>query len=101
MSAAYDLGQDVEVVGDFRNNGTLYDPTTVKVSVRRPGGKIKTYVYGTDAEVVKDSTGLYYMVITGSLVGVWFYRWFTDTAGQKSADEQRFTILESKATLQA
>ena len=57
-------GDTRTITATFRNAaGTLTDPTTVTFTVRTPTGTETAYVYGTDAEVVKGSTGVYSMVV--------------------------------------
>jgi hypothetical protein len=47
----------------FEVSGTPTDPTTVRFSFRKqgPGSSTTAYVYGVDVEVVKLSTGVYYV----------------------------------------
>jgi hypothetical protein len=96
-----DQGQLATFEGEFRQGVTraLFDPTTVKVSVKRPGGKVVTYVYGTDAALVKDSTGLYHLDQDCNLAGLWYFRWFSDTAAHKCADEQQLVVTPAQAVV--
>lgn len=41
--------------------GVIADPTTVTLRVRPQGGAEVVYVYGTDAELIKDSVGNYHL----------------------------------------
>lgn len=92
-----DQGQLVRLSFAFDEDGDPFDPTDVKVSVRRPGGKVKTYVYGTDAEVVKDSTGRYHLNLLCHLAGLWHYRGFVETSGEQCADEQQIVVIPAQA----
>jgi hypothetical protein len=96
-----DQGQLTTLEMEFRQGATraLFDPTTVKLSVKRPGGKVRTYVYGTDAALVKDSTGLYHVNLLGNLSGLWYARGWTDTSGQECADEQQLVVLPAQAVV--
>ena len=58
----FDIGDAVRIKIAFRNqDGNLDDPTTVtfKYKVTKTGTPV-VYVYGTDAEVVRESVGEYY-----------------------------------------
>jgi len=61
----------------------VLDPSAVSVVVRTPAGASTTYVNGVDASLVKQGTGVYYVLITLSSVGTWKWKW-TGTATQKS-----------------
>ena len=56
------VGNKIRLTCSFTNlAGTATDPTTVTFKIREPDGTITTYIYGTDAEVVKSSTGVFYV----------------------------------------
>ena len=62
----YDVGDLVRLSAAFADtSGSAADPTTVtfKIARRTPGTALvpTVYVFGTDAEVVKDSTGNYHV----------------------------------------
>lgn len=88
----YDVGDDVEVIGEFRDGttGALLDPTTVKLTILRPDGYISTMVYGTDA-ITKSAVGIYKYVVDATLHGTWKYRWFSTGTG-KAAEEGSFNV---------
>ena len=94
----YEFGQLVRIRGEFTrlSDGAAIDPTTVKVSVRRPGGKVTTYQYSTDVEVVKLRTGVYYLDVSANAYGTWTYRWFSEGTGQ-AADESVFQVKQHRA----
>lgn len=56
-------------------NGNDVDPTTVTFEAYSPSGITYTYVYGTDAEVVRRDTGDYYVDFVPDESGRWRYRW--------------------------
>lgn len=92
--STYAKGALVRVTGAFTTAaGTAQDPATVKVTVRKPNGQVSTYTYGTDAAVVKDSTGNYHLDVDANLPGRWVYRWFSTGAGQ-AADEEHFDVTD-------
>lgn len=74
-------GTMVTVRGEFRRpptaeqtQGDLTDPDEVKVHWKDPSGEITTFVYGTDAEVVRESLGVYAMDYVPSGQGKWWYQ---------------------------
>lgn len=92
----YDVGDLVRVTGTFTDSaGTATDPTVVGFKYNDPAGTTTTYIYGTDAEVVKDSTGVYHVDISATTKGVWEYRWYATGVGQ-SAGEGHFTVRVSR-----
>jgi hypothetical protein len=99
MSAnLHDLGDLVRVAAEFKDadTGTLINPDTVNVSIKTPAGHLTTYTYGTDAEVVRDSTGLYHLDVDADTSGTWYYRWFSTGSGQ-AAEEKRFDVRPANA----
>lgn len=74
MTCSYALGGGFRLKGTFTVDDVLTDPTTVTFQLKDPDGIITTFVYGTDPEVVKVSTGIYYMDVTVSKPLTWFYR---------------------------
>ena len=73
----YDIGDDVRVSITFTDEaGDPADPTTsVTLKFSDPSGNVTTWVSGVDAEVVKDSTGVYHADIPASSAGTWAYSW--------------------------
>jgi hypothetical protein len=67
----YKKGQKVRVSCIFAVNGTPTDPTTITCKVMDPSRNVSTYVFGTGADLVKDSTGVYHVdvVTTRSMNG--------------------------------
>jgi hypothetical protein len=69
------------------------DPSTVTLKIRTPSGTESSHVYGTDVNVIKDSTGKYHYVLTLDAKGDWYQRWIGTgavvTAGEKVLRVQR------------
>lgn len=65
------------------DSGAVVDPLAVSVVVRAPDGTLTTYIYGTDAELVKSSVGVYYVLITLAQVGTYKWKW-TGTATEQA-----------------
>lgn len=58
-------GDAVRLSAAFTNAaGTATDPTTVTLKVRPKGGTEEVFVYATDVELVKDTTGNYHLDYT-------------------------------------
>jgi uncharacterized protein YfaS (alpha-2-macroglobulin family) len=87
MQTRYDNGDLVRCTAAFTDTaGTAIDPTTVSFRVKDPAGTITTYAYGTDSELVKDSTGNYHVDIDANTDGIWAYRFSSTGAGQAAAE---------------
>jgi len=74
----------------------LVDPAIVKAIHKTPAGAVVTKTYGTDSEVVKVSTGRYYMDISVTADGTWVYRWESTGTGQ-AAEERSFFVRKKAA----
>ena len=77
MSApnTYDPGDGTTITAEFRNGSdVLTDPTTITFQIRRGEDAIEEYVYGTDAEVVRDAAGQYHLDYVLPAEGRWHYR---------------------------
>lgn len=66
--------------------GTAADPGGVQFKLKSPSGAVTTYVYGTDAEVVKDSTGNYHVDWLIAAAGRHYYGFYGITSGQAVAE---------------
>ena len=89
-------GQPVRLNAVFRDaeTGQMEDPGTLVFKLRGPCSET-AYTYGTDAEVVKDSTGTYHIDVTPNHGGRWFYRWVSTGAGA-GAVEGDFNVQRSR-----
>lgn len=91
----YDIGNIVRCKGAFKDlAGAAFDPLTVTAKIKTPLGAITTYVLGTHAELIKDSTGNYRVNVPVNAQGVWAYR-FEGTGANASAGENTFQVRES------
>lgn len=92
----YDVGDVVRCSVAFANQaGTAVDPSVVTFKVKVPGSSTITYVYGTDAEVVKDSTGNYHVDVTATVEGRYDFR-FAGSSTNVGAGERYFIVRESQ-----
>ncbi len=98
--AQYNLGQVAVLSAVFEDAATeeAADPTTVTCTVIAPDGTETTYTYGTDAQLLKDSTGHYHLDQYCTLPDTWYYQFKGDgDAGTlRAADETNFTVKRSR-----
>lgn len=95
MANVYAKDSLVRVSSEFTVSGTDTDPTTVKCFYKDPNNVVTTLIYGTDAALVKDSTGKYHVDILGNIAGNWWYR-FEATGSVVAANEAEFVISLSQ-----
>lgn len=98
----FEVGQAPKFLANCLSDSTglLADPTTIKVVTRDPAGTEADYVYGTDGEVTKLSTGKYQYAmgqLTGAMVGSWRIRW-NATGALISARTGIFEVVEDGFT---
>lgn len=91
----YDIGDRRKLSCEIRNeSGVLTDPTTLVFTMREPDGTITDYLYGTDAELVKDSVGVYHVYWDCALAGI--HRWRLEADGAVVvAEEALFNVRRS------
>ena len=93
--AVRDVGDRVRISTTVLNSaGTATDPTTLTFKIVTPAGVTTTYVYGTDAELVKASTGNYYVDYTTPTYGRFPYRWVA-TGNVTQATEGTLVVRKS------
>jgi uncharacterized protein YfaS (alpha-2-macroglobulin family) len=93
---AYQVGNVVRCSGAFTTAaGAAVDPSTITFRARKPDGTVTVYVYGTDAQLVKDSTGNYHVDLTANAAGRWAFR-FEGTGSAPSAGERQFSVEASR-----
>jgi len=96
-TAAHDIGDLRRLTVTFTNlAGTITDPTAVTFSIRDPAGVITTYVYLTDAALVKSTTGVYYVDYAITLPGRHAYRW-VGTGAVETAEMGEFYARRNEA----
>jgi len=92
----YPLGTQVAVLAIFRDSDSeLIDPTAVRFLFRDPAGGETEYVYGVDAELVRESEGRYRADIDANMSGNWQYRYYSTGEGQ-AAHEGSFAVDKSQ-----
>jgi hypothetical protein len=90
------IGQGVHCDVIFKNStGQNADPSAVTFKIRNLStGAVTTYVYLTDAQLVKDATGLYHVDFIVTSAGIWSYR-FAGTGAVTAPDERSFLVQRS------
>ena len=101
----YQVGDLVKVQGTFQDSTpTNVDPDNVEVKYTNPEGTTTTKTYSGDSEVVRDSLGVFYLLITIDPAlttphGTWYYRFHgyndTGTPVNRAADESEFYVEKS------
>ena len=91
------VNSPVRIAANFQNdNREDIDPDTVSVKFQSPSGTLSTYVYGTDAALIKASTGDYYIDFTPNESGRWHYRWASTGTDKAIAFEGTFVVQFSQ-----
>ena len=70
----YTVGAKIRLAALFAVDSVETDPTVVTFKMEKPDGSVQTYVYGTDAQLVKDATGYYHVDWLTALQGAHTYR---------------------------
>lgn len=88
-----DLHQSLIAFTDLDN--VAADPTTVTFSWLKPDGTTVAYIYGTDAELVKDSVGNYHVNITYDQKGRQTLKW-TATGTVELVEQIETYVVETR-----
>ena len=62
----------------------------MKFSVKDPAGAVTTYVYLTDAQLVRSGAGVYYADVRFTTAGPWFVRHWSTGTGEAAAEQSYF-----------
>jgi hypothetical protein len=85
------IGANVEQQVTFRNtSGALANPTVVNGNAKRPNGTSVAAVSVTNV-----STGIYDVIYTADLAGLWFYRIEGEGNNVNAVTEGSFCVLAS------
>lgn len=96
MIKEYTIGNAPRCFGEHRDfNGDLENPDTAKVKVLKPDGTETEKIYLTDAEVIRVSTGLFYMDVATTMPGTWAYQWHFTKGTAAALAEHKFKVLPS------
>jgi len=88
------VGNSITATGTFTtvSSGAATDPTTITATVQSPGGVKTSYVYGTDSEMAKSSTGVYTCTFTPTSAGKWIVK-FSGAGSVVAVNQEEFTVL--------
>jgi hypothetical protein len=87
----YQIDTSIKLQGIFVDDvGLTADPTTIALFVRPPAGAVRTFNF--PADVTKDRTGVYSIVITPEISGQWTYQWQGAGAVVATSPETPFKI---------
>lgn len=92
----YDLGDRRKLICEIRDeDDVLADPTTLIFKMIEPDQTYTEYEYGTDEELVKDSTGKYHVYWDCITPGIHYWR-YEATGSVVAAEEADFYVRKSK-----
>ena len=77
------------------DDGNPIDPATVQFDLMSPRMDTTTYVYCTDAALVRWQQGEYFVDVVPTDSGMWAYRWTTTGTGQATVQEGIFRVQAS------
>lgn len=77
------------------DDGNDIDPDGVTFKLRDPSGTVTSYVYGTDADLVRMNTGDYYIDVTPNASGRWHWRWISTGSNKATAHEGTLVVQAS------
>lgn len=93
MPNRYKQGQSVKCQGTWETvDGEGKDPANVFFFVTTPAGVTTPYEYGVDGELVKEDTGIYYIYIDASEIGMYEYGFYS-TGSYEAAESDSFEIM--------
>lgn len=100
MSEPFLQGNQIRVERTFKRGlagaDGVGDPSTVTYKYRKPGSTtVTSLVYGTDAEVVRDSTGVYHVDLELDTAGIWTDWWVT-TGQPDTVSEETFSVRRAR-----
>lgn len=87
------VGTRVLINASFTNaSGALFDPATLSFSISHVSTvngavTLQTYVYPTDAQIVRTATGKYYFALLLTEAGKWLWRWQSTATNEESLVE--------------
>ncbi len=94
----YMIGEVVRCTAAFTTpNGTPVEPASVTFRMRKPDGTTTVYIYGTDAELLRDDVGEYRVDFPATLAGRYHYR-FESGGTYQAAAERGFRVQASRVT---
>ncbi len=91
----HNIGALVRITGTLTTAaGAPIDPTTLVAKVKAPDATTTTYTYGTTEFPIKSGSGVYYVDVTPTQVGEYWYQFLSTGTGQ-AMDEGFFRVKAS------
>lgn len=92
----YNIGTTVKCRAVFTDKdlGTPIDPTVVTFSTRKPDDSVYS-LPDNDPLIVRESVGIFFVLLLADLVGDWWYR-FNGSTTAAVAEETHFIVKPSK-----
>lgn len=91
----HNIGDLVRITGTLTTAaGAPVDPSTLVAKVKAPDATVTTYTYGTTAFPIKSAAGVYYVDVTPTQVGEYWYQFLSTGTGQ-AMDEGMFRVKAS------
>lgn len=87
----FDHGDVIRLKTTIEELGTAADPGTLVLTILKPDGSTVTYTYGTDADVVRNTTGVYYVDYEIDQPGRHRYSW-TSTGAAQAYEKETFDV---------
>ena len=98
--SSFDSGDTIRFQVTFSVNGVNTDPSTsIIFRTKNPNGVVTSYIYLTDAEVIKSATGVYYIDLALTLTGEHHYRWEGTGTTAPGVSEGRIRINRSNVIM--
>lgn len=95
---AHDLGDLRRLSATFKDTaGAVTDPGTTTFVMREPDGVATTYVFPTNAELVKDSTGKFHVDWTIAKAGRHAWRFTGTVSGVVQSEGDEFYARRQEA----
>lgn len=97
---AYNVGDRIDLIADFKVTGVPTDPTTVAIAWGRSGFTASaTWVYLTNAAIAKISAGSFSAAIfpNSAMTGLWYYK-FSGTTACHAAISGYFQVVNDWLT---
>lgn len=85
LLSVYDVGDQIDLIAEFKVETVLTDPATVVCRVRQPDGTVTAHT------VIRNSVGEYQTTINIDQEGTWAYR-FEGTDPAMAAQEKEFSV---------
>lgn len=90
----YDFGDVTRISFEFEEESGLVDPAVVRVKVRTPEPRIKTYLFGVAPEVTKLSAGRYEIKVKFTRSGQWLF-WLEGKNSHDATELLSLMVAES------